>query len=136
MQHPRLRKEGATMPWQEQSVMSQRQDFVTMVRQDGMSLAEACRRAGISRPTGYRWLARAHGGETSFTDRSRRPQHSPRRTSAAVEARVLALRQQHPAWGGRTRHHALARQGMMPPPAPSTLTTILRRHGLLAPDPP
>lgn len=123
------------MPWQEQSIMSQRQDFVTMVRQDGTSLAEACRQAGISRPTGYRWLARANRGETDFTDRSRRPQHSPRRTSAAVEAQVLTLRQRHPTWGGRKLHHALAREGMMPP-APSTITAILRRHGLLASAPP
>jgi transposase InsO family protein len=43
---------------------------------------------------------------------------------------------EHPAWGGRKLHHALARQGMVQPPAPSTITAILRRHGLLAADPP
>ena len=49
---------------------------------------------------------------------------------------MLALREAHPAWGGRKLHHALARQGMVQPPAPSTITAILRRHGLLTPEPP
>jgi transposase InsO family protein len=53
-----------------------------------------------------------------------------------VEAQVLALREAHPAWGGRKLHQALAREGMVQPPAPSTITTILRRHGLLTPVPP
>lgn len=123
------------MPWQEQSVMSQRQDFVTMVHQEGITIAEACRQAGISRPTAYRWLARAMAGETALTDRSRRPHTSPQRTSAEVEARVLAQRAQHPAWGGRKLHHRLRALGVAAP-APSTITAILRRHGLLAAAPP
>ncbi|HZP19332.1 MAG TPA: IS481 family transposase [Bauldia sp.] len=124
------------MPWQERSIMVQRQEFVTLVQQDGLSIAAACRCAGISRPTGYRWLARAAAGEQDFTDRSRRPHHAPRRTSAETEAAVLALRAQHPAWGGRKLHHALAREGMVQPPAASTITAILRRHGQLLPIPP
>jgi transposase InsO family protein len=124
------------MPWQERSIMDQRQDFVRMVEADGLSIAEACRRAGISRPTGYRWLTRAATGERAFTDRSRRPQHSPQQTSAEQEAAVLALRTAHPAGGGRKLHQALAREGMVQPPAASTITAILRRHGRLAPRPP
>jgi transposase InsO family protein len=124
------------MPWQERSIMVQRQDFVALVHQDGVSMAEACRRVGISRPTGYRWLARAAAGERAFTDRSRRPHHSPRQTGAEREAAVLALRAEHPAWGGRKLHHALAREGMVQPPAASTITAILRRHGRLTPVPP
>jgi transposase InsO family protein len=124
------------MPWQERSIMEQRQDFVRMVEQDGWSIAAACRRAGISRPTGYRWLTRAAAGEPDFTDRSRRPHHSPQRASPEREAAVLALRDQHPAWGGRKLHHALAREGVVEPPAPSTITAILRRHGRLSPIPP
>jgi hypothetical protein len=29
------------MPWQERSIMGQRQDFVVLVQQDGLSIAEA-----------------------------------------------------------------------------------------------
>ena len=123
------------MPWQERSSMSERQEFVAFARQEGANIAALCRHFGISRKTGYKWLARAAQGETTFADRSRRPHSSPWRTTPEREAAVLAKRQEQAAWGGRKLHHALARQGMVQPPAPSTITAILRRHGLLAPEP-
>jgi transposase InsO family protein len=129
------RKEDLPMPWQERTVMSQRQEFVAFARQQGANIAALCRHFGISRKTGYKWLERAAQREPVLADRSRRPQTSPGRTTREVEERVLALRADHPAWGGRKLHHALARQGMVPPPAPSTITAIRRRHGLLAPEP-
>lgn len=121
------------MPWQERTVMSERQEFVTLAQQEGATIAAVCRQFGISRKTGYKWLARAAAGETSCADRSRRPHTSPRRTPPAVEAAVLAKRAAQPAWGGRKLHHVLAREDVVQPiPAPSTITAILRRHGLLA----
>jgi transposase InsO family protein len=60
----------------------------------------------------------------------------PWRTPPAIEERIVALRAAHPTWGGRKLHHALARQGMVQPPAPSTITAILRRHHLLCVAPP
>ena len=122
------------MPWQERSVMVQRQDFVALVQQEGLAIAEACRCAGISRPTGYRWLARAAAGETGGVDRSRRPHRSLRRTSAALEALVLALRTRHPAWGGATdpehhhRHLAPPRPARRHPTAPR-LRALRTGHG-------
>jgi transposase InsO family protein len=47
----------------------------------------------------------------------------------------LALRAEHPSWGGRKLHHWLVARGMRDVPAPSTITAILRRHGLLTPEP-
>jgi transposase InsO family protein len=123
------------MAWQERTVMTQRQEFVAFAGQEGANIAALCLSFGISRKTGYKWLARAARGEP-LTDRSRQPQTSPWRTTAEIEARVLALRAAHPVWGGRKLHHALARQGMVQPPAPSTITAILRRHGVLTPEPP
>jgi transposase InsO family protein len=125
------------MPWQERSVMSERQELVAFARQEGANIAELCRQFGISRKTAYKWLARAAAGETHLADYSRRPHRSPGMTSPEVEAAVLALRQEHPAWGGRKLHHALARQGVVQPiPAPSTITAILRRHEQLTAQPP
>ena len=123
------------MPWQERSRMSERQEFVAFAGQEGANIAALCRYFGISRKTGYKWLARAAQRAPVLADRSRRPQSCPWRTPPAIEERIVALRAAHPAWGGRKRHHALARQGMVPPPAPSTITAILRRHGLLTPQP-
>jgi transposase InsO family protein len=53
-----------------------------------------------------------------------------------VEEAVVELRDLHPVWGGRKISRVLANLGVDPPPAPSTVTGILRRHGRLAPTPP
>ena len=47
----------------------------------------------------------------------------------------MGLRDEHPSWGGRKLHHRLLATGVADVPAPSTITAILRRHGLLAPEP-
>jgi transposase InsO family protein len=123
------------MPWQERSVESERAAFVRMAQEEGVVIAELCRHFGISRKTGYKWLTRAATGE-SLTDRPRRPHTSPRQTPEGMEQRVLALRTQHPAWGGRKLHHRLVAQGLADVPAPSTITDVLRRAGLLVAVPP
>ncbi|MGH2371566.1 MAG: IS481 family transposase [Chloroflexota bacterium] len=123
------------MPWQERSVMSERREFVAFAAQEGTNISAVCAQYGISRKTGYKWLKRA-AGDGDVADRSRRPQFSPGRTSPDMEARILALRAEHPAWGGRKLHHRLVAQGVVGVPAPSTITAILRRAGLLAPEPP
>jgi transposase InsO family protein len=114
------------MPWTESTPMSQRQEFVTLAQQEAVPLAELCRRFGISRKTGYKWL-----GRSELKDRSRRPQRSPRQTASDVEQRVVELRQQHPAWGGRKIARRLRDCGYSGIPHPSTVTHILRRHGLI-----
>ena len=124
------------MPWQERSVMSERREFVGFASQEGANISALCDRYGISRKTGYKWLARAAAQEGDVADQSRRPRVSPNQTPAAMEERILALRAEHPAWGGRKLHHRLVAIGIPGVPAPSTITAILRRHGLLAPEPP
>ena len=123
------------MPWQECSVASEREAFVEMVREEDVPIAELCRQFEISRKTGYKWLARAATG-APLTDHSRRPHTSPRQTAADLEARILALRAQHPAWGGRKLHHRLVAMGIADVPAPSTITDVLRRAGMLEVPPP
>jgi transposase InsO family protein len=122
------------MPWQERSVMSERQEFVAFARQEGTTISALCERYGISRKTGYKWLSRAASGDRALADRSRRPRSSPTQTRPDLEARILELRTAHPSWGGRKLHHRLVATGMADVPAPSTITAILRRHGLLTPE--
>jgi transposase InsO family protein len=123
------------MPWQESTTMSLRLAFVQQASLPDANLSALCTQFGISRPTGYKWLARYRaGGLAALADRSRRPQTQPRQTAAAVEQRVLDLRAQHPQWGGRklrARLHAL--EPTQPVPAASTVTAILRRHDQLDP---
>lgn len=120
------------MGWQEVSIVQSRREFVRLANQEGANMAELCRRFEISRTTGYKWLDRACSeAEPSFEDRSRRPHCSPTRTSDAMEAAVLKLRRQHPAWGGRKIRAVLIRRGLDSVPAASTITGILARHDLI-----
>jgi len=119
------------MAWMEKSTVSLRQEFVWLAAQEGANKRELCRRFGISPKTGYKWLARAADeGPAPLADRSRRPHTSPARSGQAIEQAVLALRQEHPAWGGRKIARRLADLGQAPL-APSTVTHILHRHGLI-----
>ena len=123
------------MPWKERTTMSLRREFVQCALQDGINMSALCREFGISRKTGYKWLRRyQEGGWEALQDRSRRPHTSPNRTPAEIEAQVLAVRQEHPAWGGRKIHAYLRRQGLLHPPSPSTITQILHRHGCIDPE--
>lgn len=117
------------MPWKETTTMSIRTEFIQQARQDGANISELCRWYGISRKTGYKWLKRyEQNGESGLIDRSRRPRHSPKQTEAGIEAQVLAVRQQHKAWGGRKIRKILQNAGGSLIPAASTITSILRRH--------
>ena len=119
------------MSWKECNSMSQRAEFLAFARVLGANITQLCRRFGISRKTGYKWLSRA---QSDLGDRSRRPLRSPRQTASAVEDHVLAIRQRYPFYGGRKIHHLLLREGVEHPPAASTITAILDRHGLLSPE--
>ena len=122
------------MPWKVASSMSLRQEVVARAAQ-GESVAALARAYGVSRKTIYKWLGRKDE-PTGLEDRSRRPHTSPHQTEAALEAQVLELRRAHPTWGGRKLHHRLRALGVAQPPAPSTITDMLHRHGLIAPDQP
>ena len=118
------------MPFTGVSSLDRKREFVRLALAEGVNRRELCRRYGVSPTLGYRLLARYLAeGETGLEERSRRPRGSPGLTPATVEAEVLALRAEHPAWGGRKISAVLARRGVKAP-APSTVTDILRRHGV------
>ena len=119
------------MPWQELSAMTLRDEFTRLARHEDANVRELCRRFGISPTTGYKWVARSARGEP-LADQSRRPHQSPGRCSDAVEAAILALREQHPAWGARKLATRLKTLGYAMP-AVSTVHAVLRRHGRITP---
>jgi len=120
------------MPFSERSVVMLREEFVRLADEAGCNVSELCRRYGITRRTGYRWLRRYQAeGPAGLVDRSRRPAASPRRLSAALEELVVALRLAHPTWGGRKLARRLRDLSQPDVPAASTVTAVLRRHGLL-----
>jgi transposase InsO family protein len=121
------------MPWKVRDAMSLRAELVSLMQQEGANVSALARGFGVSRTTAYTWAQRAQRGQgAALADRSRRPATSPWKTAAAVEARVVALRGEHPAWGGRKLRRRLQDQGVAAVPATSTITGILHRHGLIA----
>ena len=101
---------------------SMRALMVQRVRHDGWPPAAAATAAGVSLRTAYKWLRRHRlGGPPALEDASSRPRRHPRRTPAAVTARILAARyERQTAW-------AIAVQLQVPR---STVAAILARAGL------
>jgi len=123
------------MPWKEVSAMSLREEFVVLASAESSNISVLCRRFGISRKTGYKWLAREKaGGQPALQDASRRPHSSPKKTAAAIETVVVKLRQEHSAWGGRKLRARLLALGESSVPAASTIQAILQRQGLIDPE--
>jgi transposase InsO family protein len=121
------------MPWLETDVRDQRIQFVMTVRRGSSTVTEACHAFGISRKTGYKWLRReADAGSVAvLADRSRRPRHSPHRTSARVTHRVGEMRALF-GWGGAKLAVLLAAEGIHL--APRTIDRLIQRGGWTRPD--
>lgn len=117
------------MPWRERCAMSLRLEFVRFALEAGSNKRELCRRFGIQPRIGYKWLKRyREEGEAGLVDRSRRPKQSPGHTSVEMEKKVVALRDEHPRWGGRKLRRRLSDLGVGSVPSASTITAILYRH--------
>jgi transposase InsO family protein len=120
------------MPWNTATIMSRRHEFVLLASQPGINFRQLCRRFGISAKTGYKWRQRFRcGGTAALADQSRRPKTSPGSCAQELALGVLALRREHPAWGGRKLRRRLQDLGHPSVPAASTCTQIVRRAGLL-----
>lgn len=102
----------------------------------GETVAEVCRRHGISRETFYsyrrRYLAEGLAG---LEPRSRRPLFSPARLEPVLELEIVSLHKRHRRWGARRIRAELARAGI-DPPARSTIHQVLVRNALVAPQKP
>jgi putative transposase len=123
------------MPWNTDSLMSQRLEFIEAVihRGPGQSIRDICRVVGISERVGHKWLKRyGEGGPAALADRSHAPHRPPHQVPREVSDALCALREQQPAWGARKLRDVLQReQPTVCWPAPSTITTLLDRAGLL-----
>jgi transposase InsO family protein len=105
----------------------------------GRSPTEIARQHGISRSWLYVLLGRYRaGGYAALEPRSRRPHSCPARTTPGTEAAIVALRAElaergHDA-GPASISHYLERQ-LGTAPSPATVWRILRRRGLITPQP-
>lgn len=118
------------MPWGTSTVSELRTAFAHAVRTANRSVTQAAADFGISRKTAYKWLAR-FDAQQPLSDASRRPHHSPTRTADALEAAVLAVRDQF-GWGPR-KIRAYLVNNRQPAPPTRTIADILRRHQRVRP---
>ena len=96
--------------------------LVSRVLDEGWSVAAASHAGGVSKRTGFKWLARFRAeGEAGLLDRSSRPRRSPRALTPQDQGELEALRRQRwPLW--RIALHA--GRGI------ATVSRCMRRLGL------
>src|SRR3954447_24990915 len=104
-----------------------------------LSVTAAAAEYGFSRRHLHRLLARyRQGGLDALEPRSRRPKTTPIATPETIRERVIELRVQLTAGGLDAGPHTIAwhlqREGHKPP-APATISRILKRAGLITPQP-
>jgi putative transposase len=120
------------MGWLETCAVDERMRFVVALEEQEEAFAGVCRRFGISRKTGYKWLERyREGGVNGLADRSRAPLHHPQAMTNAIAERCLAVRYAHPTWGPVKVRGWLERHiPEMEWPAVSTIGALFDREGL------
>jgi transposase InsO family protein len=120
------------VPWKVSHPVNERMHFVTRL-ENGERMTDLCQEYGISRKTGYKfWERFKEKGPQGLVDASRAPRRVARRTPAQLQELIVAARRAHPTWGGRKLKKVLERQhdGLVLPSS-STVSDILRRHGLV-----
>jgi transposase InsO family protein len=120
------------MGWKETCAVDERMRFVLAIETQEESMAAACRRLGVSRKTGYKWLERyGEAGVEGLIDRSRAPLHHPQAISDEIAEQCLAVRRAHPTWGPvKVRAWLQRRAPGIPWPAASTIGALFDREGL------
>ena len=123
------------MPWKATCTMTEKLRFIVECNESEESLAELCRRFGISRKTGYKWLERVEEtGPSGLEERRPVPRVVPHRVADVVVGHILELRSKHPKWGPRKLRALLIQtKPEMSWPAASTIGDVRKRHGRIAP---
>jgi transposase InsO family protein len=110
-------------------------EFIAACIQGEDNFAELCRRFGISRKTGYKWVARYEElGPEGLLARPPVARCHPQAREAALLDAVLQARKDHPFWGPKKLRRLLQEQApQLLWPAASTIGEWLKHHGLIRP---
>ncbi len=97
------------------------------------SMTELAEQYGVSRKTGYKWVARYRAeGPGGLAERSRRPHRSSGAVTPELVAELRRAHQRKPHWGARKlRTWLLRRRPLEAWPSASTLHAVLVREGLV-----
>ena len=122
------------MPWRATCPMDERTRFLAACLVGDEAMSVLCRRAGVSRKTGYKWLARYRAeGPPGLVERSHAPHRQPQALPRHLAEAIVALRGHHPHWGPRKLRAWLQQRRPGPWPAASTIGVLLQRAGLTVP---
>ena len=112
--------------------MSERIKMISSYVGGDFAISELAAEYGVSRKTVYKWIERHEvGGWSALADRSRAPRHHPNAVAAEVEQTLVELKERWPLWGApKLRRKLEAILDAESLPAESTVSEILRRHGL------
>ena len=123
------------MPWKETHRVEERLEFAAQYAKEEASLAELCRRFGVSRKTGYKWAGRyLLEGPEGLGDRSSRPHSNARAVSQQMVEFLLEARRARPHWGPKKiRAKVIEANPGQAFPAASTIGEIFQRYGLTKP---
>lgn len=118
------------LPWNEESVMSQRQRLIEQLLLPNANVSAICTSFKISRKTAYKWLSRYRtGGLSSLDNRSKEPFIQPNKVSSEMEALIVKSHEENPFWGPRKlRDYLLHVKNMSDVPAHTTFSRVLKRH--------
>lgn len=124
------------MPWNEVKPMDQKLLFIADALREAATFSDCCHRYGISRKTGYKWVARYKElGLDGLQDQSRRPHQHPACTPYAVRKTIMELRSGRRDLPGPKKIRVLLQQTYAEEEIPSTTTIykILVEEGLIHP---
>lgn len=120
------------MPWKETTTMSEKQKFIQKLTNSNNKITKLCEEFGISRTTAYYWKKRFEAeGYAGLLERSRKPLHSPSKTTKEIELLCLSIRSLHSTWGGDKIRRHLLNEGCITVPSEKTIDRILKRYGLI-----
>lgn len=124
------------MPWKEVKPMDEKVFFIADSLREIDSFSQLCQRYGISRKTGYKWLARyREQGADGLSERSRRPLSCADTTPFVVQQAILEMRGIGCAPPGPKKLQVLlaARFSSDLIPSKTTIYNILKRAGQIEP---
>lgn len=121
------------MAWHDTDREAERLKFFNEWKKNRYSMTELCNRYGISRKTGYKFISRiCEEGITAKRDRSRARLTHPNITKRDIIDDVLEIKNKHIHWGpAKIRDYLKINTTNLVIPAVSTLSNILKQHGLV-----
>ena len=123
------------MPWKEMSKMEQKKEFIILYKSGAYIISHLAEMFEISRPTAYKYIRRYEDhGMAGLLEMSRKHHHVSNKTPSDIEKQIIYLRNKHPRWGAAKLLILLEdRCPNRELPKVTTVNSILKRHGMIAP---